>query len=194
MSSQAAHPAPLQLPAAWPAALAARRRRGGEMRTETALSSPWLRLLLLPTAAAASEAAADGSPAAAWNGRWHTPPQYTPTCTPGGIFPASEQDPARTFSCSSADPSPPEYEHPPAPAASLPPYVQPSHARRDFHHMPDGPLAGNGNVGVLVGGGNAWNDHNTTTFPWIDLFTSTNAFWALTGANHTTGTPFRGRD
>ena len=149
-------------------------------------------LLLLLTAATAETAA--GGPAA-WNGRrWHTPPQYTPTCVPGGIFPDTEQDPSRTFSCGGEDPSPPEFEHPPAPTASLPPYVQPNHARRDEHHMPDGPLAGNGNLGVLVGGGNSWNDHNTSTNPWIDLFISTNSFWALTGANHTTGTPFRGRD
>ena len=47
---------------------------------------------------------------------------------------------------------------------------------------------------MLVGAGNSWNDHNTSTHPWIDLFTSTNSFWALTGANHTVGTPFRGRD
>jgi hypothetical protein len=60
--------------------------------------------------------------------------------------------------------------------------------------MPDGPLVGNGNVGVVVGAGNSWNDHNTSTYPWIDLFTSANSFWALTAANHTVGTPFRGRD
>jgi hypothetical protein len=189
--------------AAQPAAaqVAAASSSGSEMWIEPALSSCSLCLLLLAATTANGEAAASASePAAAggppsWKGRrWHTPPQYTPTCVPGGIFPNAEQDPTRTFSCSSADPSPPEFEHPVAPPSSLPPYVQPSHARRDFHHMPDGPLAGNGNLGVLVGGGNSWNDHNTSTNPWIDLFLSTNSFWALTGANHSTGTPFRGRD
>jgi hypothetical protein len=176
-------------------------RRSSEIWAETVLSPLSLCVLLLLAAATATgEAATSASEAAggpaSWKGRrrWHTPPQYTPTCVPGGIFPGAEQDPTRTFSCSSADPSPPEFDHPVAPAASLPPYVQPSHARRDFHHMPDGPLVGNGNLGVLVGGGNSWNDHNTTTFPWIDLFISTNSFWVLTGANHTKGVPFRGRD
>jgi hypothetical protein len=106
--------------------------------------------LLLLTAAAPAAAAATGGPAA-WKGRWSTPPQYTPTCVPGGILPGTEQDPTRTFACSEKDPFPPRFKHPPAPKAALPKYVDLSHARRDFHHMPDGPLAGNGNVGVVVG-------------------------------------------
>ena len=75
-----------------------------------------LRLLLLTATTATGEAAASapepaaGGPAS-WQGRrWHTPPQYTPTCVPGGIFAGTEQDPTRTFSCGSEDPSPPEFE------------------------------------------------------------------------------------
>ena len=35
-----------------------------------------------------------------------------------------------------------------------------------------------------------WN----VSYPWLDLFISTNSFWALTAANHTQGSPFRGRN
>eukprot|EP00729_Bicosta_minor_P019334 gene19334-13160_t len=50
--------------------------------------------------------------------------------------------------------------------------------RRDEHHITDAPLLGNGNVGVVVAGG---------LDGWIDLYISTNSFWALrNSSNYTT--------
>eukprot|EP01051_Picozoa_sp_SAG22_P023968 SAG22_NODE_6424_length_857_cov_1.160950_1_plen_104_part_01 len=84
-------------------------------------------------------------------------------------------------------PNPARFVHPQTPIEELPPYTK--DPRRDHHHVVDGPVLGNGNVGVAIGAGNLWN----VSFPWVDLFISTNSFWALSGENHTVGTPFRGR-
>lgn len=119
-------------------------------------------------------------------GTWDAVPVFTPSCI-NGIFEGTEQDPSRTFGCDAGSEVPAAFSHPPTPTDKLPSYTKDS--RRDHHHVVDGPVLGNGNVGVVVGGGNLWN----VSRPWIDLFISTNSFWALTGANHTTGSPFRGR-
>lgn len=119
-------------------------------------------------------------------GTWNSVPIFTPSCI-NGIFKDTDQDPSRTFGCNAGPEVPAAFSHPPTPTDKLPSYT--TDGRRDHHHVVDGPVLGNGNVGVVVGGGNLWN----VSHPWIDLFISTNSFWALTGANHTTGTPFRGR-
>eukprot|EP00947_MAST-08B_sp_MAST-8B-sp1_P003433 g3433.t1 len=56
--------------------------------------------------------------------------------------------------------------------------------RRDHHHVVDGPVVGNGNLGVVVGGG---------AQGWLDFYTATNSFWAMDNGNFTHGHPFRNR-
>jgi hypothetical protein len=143
-----------------------------------------MRVLLLLACATGGVAAA--GPAAGIRGHWAATPQFTPTCV-NGIFENTPQLPSRTFACSSSTAAPPPFHHPATPIQDLPPYTK--DPRRDHHHVVDGPVIGNGNVGVAIGGGNLWN----VSRPWIDLFISTNSFWALSGANHTQGKPFRGR-
>ena len=125
-------------------------------------------------------------PAAGIKGTWDSVPLFTPSCV-NGVFPGTEQDPTRTFACQANDAAPPAFVSPAIPIAQLPNYTK--DPRRDHHHVGDGPVLGNGNVGVTIGAGNLWN----VSYPWIDIYISANSFWALTGANHTVGTPFRGR-
>ena len=121
-------------------------------------------------------------------GMWVKRPQFTPGCECGSL--SSDEigiDPTRNFCCDASPGCPPKYVSPATPTNELPAYT--SDGRRDHHHVLDGPIVGNGNIGVAVGSGNLWN----VSYPWLDLFISTNSFWALTGANHSSGTPFRGR-
>lgn len=120
-------------------------------------------------------------------GRWDQRPLFTPGCY-NGAFPNTNQDATRTFCCSGANAAcPAEYASPPIPLDQLPPYTKDN--RRDHHHVIDGPVLGNGNIGVAVGSGNLWN----VSYPWLDFYISTNSFWALTSVNKTQGRPFRGR-
>jgi hypothetical protein len=98
-------------------------------------------------------------------------------------------DSTRNFCCGAYPGCPAESITPIVPPEFLPNYTK-GDGRRDHHHVADGPLVGNGNIGVVVGSGNLWN----VSYPWLDLFISTNSFWALTVANHTAGSPFRGRN
>ena len=134
----------------------------------------------------ASSHSAGPGPAAGIKGVWSNTPIFTPACV-NGVFADTEQDPTRTFGCDPSDEVPPAFSQPATPPSDLPSYTKDN--RRDHHHVVGGPVLGNGNVGVAIGGGNLWN----VSYPWIDLYISTNPFWALTGANHTTGKPFRGR-
>jgi hypothetical protein len=122
-------------------------------------------------------------------GRWSAAPQFTPTCECGELS-ADEVgiDYTRNFCCGAYPGCPPQAITPIVPPSGLPNYTK--DGRRDHHHVPDGPIVGNGNIGVVVGAGNLWN----VSFPWLDIFISANAFWALTVANHTQGSPFRGRN
>jgi hypothetical protein len=144
--------------------------------------------LLLLLAASATAA----GPAAGIRGVWTNTPAFTPSCI-GGFFDGTPQLPSRNFACDPSlaggtkAPNPARFVHPQTPIEELPPYTK--DPRRDHHHVVDGPVLGNGNVGVAIGAGNLWN----VSFPWVDLFISTNSFWALSGENHTVGTPFRGR-
>ena len=38
-------------------------------------------------------------------------------------------------------------------------------SQRNHHHVVDGPLVGNGNIGIAVGGGNLWNVSCVTSLP-----------------------------
>jgi hypothetical protein len=129
------------------------------------------------------------TPARRHIGRWASAPQFTPGCECGSLS-ADETgiDYTRNFCCGATNGCPAEAVTPIVPPGGLPNYTK--DGRRDHHHVVDGPLVGNGNIGVVVGGGNRWN----VSYPWLDLFISTNSFWALTNANHTTGKPFRGRN
>lgn len=122
-------------------------------------------------------------------GRWTSAPQFTPGCECGML--TSDEvgiDFTRNFCCGAYPGCPSASITPTVPPSGLPNYT--SDGRRDHHHVIDGPIAGNGNIGVAVGAGNLWN----VSYPWLDLFVSTNSFWALTVANHTAGSPFRGRN
>ena len=123
-------------------------------------------------------------------GRWAVRPQFTPGCECGAL--SSDEigiDSTRNFCCGAYPGCPAESITPIVPTDGLPNYTK-GDGRRDHHHVADGPLVGNGNIGVVVGSGNRWN----VSYPWLDLFISTNSFWALTAANHTAGSPFRGRN
>ena len=65
--------------------------------------------------------------------------------------------------------------------ASQPPYT--NDAQRNHHHVVDGPVVGNGNIGVAVASGNP--DNLGPGPPYIDLFLSTNSFWAVEVRNAT---------
>lgn len=151
-----------------------------------AMGRPALSLSLISLRAAAA------GPAAGIRGTWTNTPAFTPSCT-GGFFENTPQLPSRNFACDpqlagkSGSANPPRFVHPQTPISELPPYTK--DPRRDHHHVVDGPVIGNGNVGVAIGAGNLWN----VSHPWIDLFISTNSFWALSSAGHTVGKPFRGR-
>lgn len=120
-------------------------------------------------------------------GTWSARPLWTPTCV-NGAFPHTEQDPTRTFCCDDREGyCDAAYKYTSPPSVALPHYT--TDPRRDHHHVVDGPMVGNGNIGLSVGVGNRWN----ISYPWIDLFLSSNSFWAISGQNHTHGTPFRGR-
>eukprot|EP01050_Picozoa_sp_SAG11_P019251 SAG11_NODE_3037_length_2743_cov_6.772693_1_plen_308_part_10 len=147
-------------------------------------------LQLLCVATVASSAAMTAAPARRRHvGRWDSAPQFTPGCECGSLS-ADEIgiDYTRNFCCGATPGCPAEAVTPIVPPGRLPNYTK--DGRRDHHHVADGPLVGNGNIGVVVGAGNRWN----VSYPWLDLFISTNSFWALTNANHTTGVPFRGRN
>jgi hypothetical protein len=150
------------------------------------MAPPALTLLLTLLLALLPRPAAAAGPAAGIRGVWSGTPVFTPVCA-NGIFPGTEQDPSRTIGCDAGPEVPPAFSPPVTPIADLPDYTKDN--RRDHHHVIDGPVLGNGNIGVTIGGGNRWNVSES----WIDVFISTNSFWALTGANHTTGEPFRGR-
>jgi hypothetical protein len=67
--------------------------------------------------------------------------------------------------------------------------LQPSYTndpRRDHHHVIDGPVVGNGNIGVVVASGNP--DNLGPGPAYVDLFMSTNSFWAVTVRAHTSHT------
>lgn len=99
--------------------------------------------LLLPALSSAA------GPAAGIRGTWTNTPIFVPSCV-NGVFPNTDQDPTRTFGCGSGPDVPPEFVAPPTPTANLPNYTKDN--RRDHHHVVDGPVLGNGNIGVVVGG------------------------------------------
>ena len=106
---------------------------------------------------------------------------FTPSCY-NGQLPGTAKDPTRTFCCDARSPDClPQYEAPETPVHELPSYTGDN--RRDHHHVIDGPIVGNGNIGVAAGSGNLWN----ASAPWLDLYISTNSFWATSSTNHTSG-------
>ena len=139
-----------------------------------------LRALPLPLLLAAGAAAAGTGPARARGhaGRWSQRPLFTPTCQNAVDDTGPEVDPTRNMCCGGHSAAcPAKFATPLTPPSALPNYTAIS--RRDFHHVVDGPLLGNGNVGVAVGGGNLWN----VSYPWLDLFIGTNSFWSVVDAN-----------
>ena len=105
-------------------------------------------------------------------GVWDSPPLFVPVCSglaAGNLDPAAEE--GRAFSC--------EGMNPPKSSGGAG-----FDERRDHHHVVDGPVVGNGNLGVVVGGG---------AQGWLDFYTATNSFWAMDNGNFTHGHPFRNR-
>lgn len=142
---------------------------------------------------------------------------FTPSCF-NGVFPDTEQWESRTICCGNTSFCDPKFLQPAL--KKLPPYTV--DGQRSHHHVHDGAVAGNGNVGVVLGSG---NPQTLGAGPaWIDFFISTNSFWAVQVSflipppqylvcylspvglcpessyflafqvgNHSSGTPFRGR-
>ena len=82
-------------------------------------------------------------------GVWSSRPLWTPSCV-NGAFPGTEQDPTRTFCCQDRNPACiDKFQHTQPNPKALPPYTTDS--RRDHHHVGDGPIIGNGNIGVSIG-------------------------------------------
>ena len=143
--------------------------------------------LALATAGILAAAAVSSPPTRSHVGHWASIPLWTPSCW-NGYYPDSGDDPSRVFCCDPRDvpTCPAEFV---AEVPTPPPVNYTTLGRRDYHHVPDGPLVGNGNIGVVAGSGNVWN----ISHPWVDFFVTTNSFWALTGQGHSEGKPFRGR-
>ena len=84
-------------------------------------------------------------------GRWSVRPQFTPGCECGAL--SSDEigiDYTRNFCCGAYPGCPAEAITPIVPVEGLPNYTK-GDGRRDHHHVVDGPLLGNGNIGVVVG-------------------------------------------
>ena len=142
------------------------------------------RVLLLVTAIAGASGTTTASTATAntaargHKGRWSQRPLFTPTCQNAILDTGPAVDPSRNMCCGGPSATcPAKFATPLTPTSALPNYT--SVSRRDYHHVVDGPLVGNGNIGVAVGAGNLWN----VSYPWLDLYISTNSFWSVVNAN-----------
>lgn len=130
-----------------------------------ALAPLLLQAVLMITTASTSESSESGGPhprlrsTRVHHGVWSARPLWTPSCY-NGIFPDTNQDPTRTFCCSvNSEVCSEKYSPPAIPVSSLPSYTK--DPRRDHHHVVDGPVVGNGNLGIAIGSGNIFNvSHN----------------------------------
>jgi hypothetical protein len=129
------------------------------------------------TSAAAAPVRARGH-----RGEWTQRPLFTPTCQ-NSIPDSPDTDPTRNICCGAGNARcPAKFALPLTPRGQLPNYT--NTGRRDFHHVVDGPLIGNGNIGVAVGQG----DQANVSYPWLDLFISASTSHSPSVASRLTGT------